>query len=297
MAITEKQVLNDYYSIHIGGLLLMYPCFKWVFDGNCTVWTIGHALNYLLEGCDTMLTKEQLASLQKQLEERKEQLTNKLADKEEETMQDSVGELSTYDNHPADLGTELFERGRDLALEEHDQDELNKIDAALQAMEDGTYGICEVSGKHIPYERLEAIPTATTLMEYSEREVDIDRPVEEDILEPAHGNVFRHSNTAEIRDYQDSFQEVARYGTSETPADLRGDYENYESLYTDNDQNGGFPEDYESFTGSNITAQKREVFRTDEEKEYEETLNDTGTDAPFGDIPYKNRDSYTDEKK
>ncbi|MCE4051248.1 TraR/DksA C4-type zinc finger protein [Bacillus sp. Au-Bac7] len=243
-----------------------------------------------------MLTKEQLATLQKQLEDRKEQLTNRLDGKEEETMQDSVGELSTYDNHPADMGTELFERGRDLALEEHDQAELDNINSALKAIQDGTYGICEVSGKEIPYERLEAMPTATTLIEYSDRELNMDRPVEEDILEPAHGNVFRHSDTAEIRDYQDSFQEVARYGTSETPADLKGDYEDYDSLYSDNEQNGGFPEDYESFTASNITAQKREVYRSDEEKEYEDTLNDAGTDAPFGDVPYKNRDSYTDDK-
>ncbi|MEM5591840.1 hypothetical protein AAHH67_09065 [Niallia circulans] len=39
---------------------------------------------------------------------------------------ESVGELSSYDNHPADLGTELFEREKDSALEQHDQSELEK---------------------------------------------------------------------------------------------------------------------------------------------------------------------------
>ncbi len=251
-------------------------------------------LDYLKD-VTKMLTKEQISTLQKQLEEQKEQLTNRLNSKEEETMQDSVGELSTYDNHPADLGTELFERGRDLALEEHDQAELDKINAALQAIEDGSYGVCKVSGKEIPYERLEAIPTATTLKEYSDRENDQDRPVEEEILEPAHGNVFTHSDNAEIRDYEDSFQEVANYGTSETPSDLKGDYKDYNSLYTDNNPNDGFPEDYESFSANDATVQEKGIYRTDKEKEYENTLENSDVDAPFGDIPYKNRDSYIDD--
>ncbi|MFK4997354.1 hypothetical protein ACI2OX_06735 [Bacillus sp. N9] len=33
-------------------------------------------------------------------------------------------ELSMYDNHPADMGTELFERERDLALSVHAEAEL-----------------------------------------------------------------------------------------------------------------------------------------------------------------------------
>ncbi|WP_326847970.1 TraR/DksA family transcriptional regulator, partial [Bacillus safensis] len=33
-----------------------------------------------------------------------------------------------------------------------------EIDAALKRMEDGTYGICEKTGKEIPYERLKAVP-------------------------------------------------------------------------------------------------------------------------------------------
>ena len=42
---------------------------------------------------------------------------------------------------------------------------LAKIDRALQRIEEGTYGISEVSGKPIPIERLEAVPYATTLVD------------------------------------------------------------------------------------------------------------------------------------
>lgn len=41
---------------------------------------------------------------------------------------------------------------------------LAQIDNALARIEDGTYGVSEVSGKPIPIERLEALPYATTLV-------------------------------------------------------------------------------------------------------------------------------------
>ena len=42
---------------------------------------------------------------------------------------EASGELSSYDNHPGDLGTELFEREKDVALEIHEEDQLNEIEA------------------------------------------------------------------------------------------------------------------------------------------------------------------------
>src|SRR5699024_9392544 len=69
---------------------------------------------------------------------------------------DSVGELSSYDNHPGDMGTELYERGKDIALNEHVEHELEAINKALHAIEEGTYGICRVCSGDIPYDRLKA---------------------------------------------------------------------------------------------------------------------------------------------
>lgn len=76
------------------------------------------------------------------------------------SQKEAIGELSSYDNHPADLGTETYERGKDLALSEHAERELEEINAALHAMEEGTYGICKVCSMDIPYDRLLALPTA-----------------------------------------------------------------------------------------------------------------------------------------
>jgi RNA polymerase-binding transcription factor DksA len=62
--------------------------------------------------------------------------------------------------HPGDVATDLFERERDLGQLEQIERELREIDDALRRLDDGTYGVCEVCGRPIPDERLEAVPTA-----------------------------------------------------------------------------------------------------------------------------------------
>ena len=75
-------------------------------------------------------------------------------------------ELADYDvNHPADMATETFMREQDRALIQNARDILSRIDRALEKMEEGTYGICDKTGKPIPVERLEAIPYATLTVE------------------------------------------------------------------------------------------------------------------------------------
>jgi RNA polymerase-binding transcription factor DksA len=79
---------------------------------------------------------------------------------EEEAAQ--TGELTHYDQHPADQGSETFEREKDLAILESLEADLAEIEAALQRLDEGTYGIDEVTGEPIDPERLDAIPTART---------------------------------------------------------------------------------------------------------------------------------------
>ena len=62
--------------------------------------------------------------------------------------------------------TLAVERERDLALSAHAQQAVDEIDAALERLKNGTYGICVVSGKNIPKERLRAIPWAAERVEY-----------------------------------------------------------------------------------------------------------------------------------
>jgi DnaK suppressor protein len=75
---------------------------------------------------------------------------------------EQTGELASYDQHPADQGSETFEREKDLSILEGLEEELAEIEAALQRVDDGTYGIDEVTGEPIDAARLDAIPTART---------------------------------------------------------------------------------------------------------------------------------------
>lgn len=190
-----------------------------------------------------ILTEKQIAKLKKQLIEQKHALLkNQSVDEEfvdRGNLRDSIDELSTVDNHPADLATELYEREKDLSLKVHQEDELEKINAALEKIEKGTYGVCEVCKQPIPYDRLAAIPYTSFCIEHAEAKVvPSDRPVEEELLKPPVDNSFAARETeGAIQDYEDTFQIVAKYGTSETPSDFEGDIEDVNELYDD-------PEEY-----------------------------------------------------
>lgn len=80
----------------------------------------------------------------------------------DQTEADQTGELTHYDQHPADQGSETFERSKDLAILEGLEADLAEIEAALGRLDAGTFGIDEVTGEPIDPERLDALPTART---------------------------------------------------------------------------------------------------------------------------------------
>jgi len=64
-------------------------------------------------------------------------------------------------DHLADSASETFMRELDEGLEENAEHILGEIDAALERIEDGTYGLCADCGGPIGEERLLAVPYAT----------------------------------------------------------------------------------------------------------------------------------------
>jgi len=102
----------------------------------------------------------------------KERLENLVREREvegigPESETDSISELSSLDQHQGDTGTETFEREKDFSLLEQLEAEIGDLDAALRKIDDGTYGICEVCGKEIEPERLEAVPGTRTCIEHA----------------------------------------------------------------------------------------------------------------------------------
>ena len=75
-------------------------------------------------------------------------------------------EEPTYqDNHLGDVATATFEREMASSLEENSTRVLGEIDAALQRIDEGSYGLCVKCGRPIGVERLEALPWATLCLD------------------------------------------------------------------------------------------------------------------------------------
>jgi YteA family regulatory protein len=251
-----------------------------------------------------MLTTEQLASLRLNLLKEKEELTERLDQNDHYGLErghfhESMGELSSYDNHPADEGTELYEREKDIALNEHSEDQLKNIDKALEAMENGSYGKCEVCGQDISFERLEALPNTLYCKEHSpDQVVSHDRPVEEDVLKPDFGKFDMDEKDETVAfDAEDSWQTVAQWGTSDTPSDLAFSEDNFQDIYAESDENIGYVEDFENFVGNDIYGNEIKVYPNAQHEQYENALDEEGIMTSFGDLPAYEHDPYVDDNE
>lgn len=187
------------------------------------------------------------------------------------SFRDSTGELSGIDNHPADSGTEMFERSKDLALLEKEAFRLDRVEAALERMDTGEYGRCVACGKFIPIERLEALPTAIYCIEHEPRqEPSNNRPVEEEFLTPPFGRTSLDEKEGQNGfDGEDAWQIVESWGSSNSPAMAEGNQiEDYDHMSIEADENDGFVEPLESFLATDITGHNVTVVRNHAYRQY-----------------------------
>ena len=78
------------------------------------------------------------------------------------SLDEEVEEIAaTSDNHLAETATATLGREIDYTLGENSEQVLADIDAALQRIDDGTFGTCVNCGQEIPLQRLEAYPAAS----------------------------------------------------------------------------------------------------------------------------------------
>lgn len=164
------------------------------------------------------------------------------------SIRDSTGELSNYDNHPADGGTDTFDRSKDIGLKDHAKTILVMIEDALEKVESGRYGHCDSCGEEIGGERLEAMPYSTFCFECkskSESRVGTNahnsRPIEETVIRDMHKSDYMSTEKDDeslIYDGEDAWQEVARYGTANTPSDIAGATRSENSYIESNEEHG-----------------------------------------------------------
>ncbi|MFT8317201.1 MAG: hypothetical protein ABF651_02865 [Sporolactobacillus sp.] len=188
--------------------------------------------------------------IKKRLINRKNDLLKKLkSDQETADELGSVadiasGELSAYDNHPADSASQLYEREKDLAFDKRFRDELKDIEDALNKIERGTYGRDEQTGEKIPMARLEALPTARTIVGRAPKKHSFkERPTEESVIaamEKASITNFAENNF----DQENAFDLVSSYN------DMPMIFE--DAPYQDDEEGIGFVEDIEAIAATGI---------------------------------------------
>ena len=86
------------------------------------------------------------------------ELRNLVLSRQNGQVRDATEEQPSFSLHMADAGTDSFDRDLALSRISAEQDALYEIDEAINRIRDGTYGICELTGKRIEAKRLAAIP-------------------------------------------------------------------------------------------------------------------------------------------
>lgn len=133
---------------------------------------------------------------------------------------EAVGALSAYDNHPADLASDTFNRELDLGLTAGLNRQLDQVKRAEEKIAEGSYGYCDRCGQPIGPQRLEAEPQAVLCWSCQNlQEEPYVGPVSEVSVVPyPWGKRPRRQDMVEP-DGEDFWQAVARWGSSNSPQD------------------------------------------------------------------------------
>jgi RNA polymerase-binding transcription factor DksA len=114
-----------------------------------------------------MLSSEDLDHYRQLLDQQRDKLHERIR-----TLERAIASPDAYDEAMEDRGDDaVFLQERDSAWDKlaFTRDELSQVEKALGRIADGTYGLSEVSGQPIPRKRLDALPTATTLVDETPR--------------------------------------------------------------------------------------------------------------------------------
>jgi RNA polymerase-binding protein DksA len=114
------------------------------------------------------LSARELEHFRELLLQKRRDLVGDMSQMEREALRSAGGSnLSNLPLHMADMGTDNYEQEFTLGLVEKDRNVLREINQALAKIQDGSYGICEGTGKPISKVRLEAQPWARYSIEFA----------------------------------------------------------------------------------------------------------------------------------
>jgi len=118
---------------------------------------------------NTELDENFIAKQKERLQSLREELLRirRGAEEDERTRGEQDGDFTEYDS--GDISRDIFDREVDATIAEQVEQRLEIVERALQKIEEGTYGLSDVSGDPIPRGRLEAVPEAIRTVEEQQR--------------------------------------------------------------------------------------------------------------------------------
>jgi RNA polymerase-binding transcription factor DksA len=121
------------------------------------------------------LTADDLKQFRQLLLSKRREVLSALDAMETEALRTDSGETSNMPIHMADIGSDAYEQDLKLGISASERERIMEIDAALQRIIDGTYGICELSGKAIRKARLRAKPWARMTIDSAREQESLGR--------------------------------------------------------------------------------------------------------------------------
>lgn len=103
-----------------------------------------------------------------------QQMLNDIEKKGKETLSDMTGDAENFAD-PADRASHESDRSFTLRLRDRERKLIRKVQAALNRIEDGSYGICEECGDDISVKRLKARPVTTLCIQCKSRQEEDER--------------------------------------------------------------------------------------------------------------------------
>ena len=185
-----------------------------------------------------MLSKKKIRHFEKQLRTQLMEVSGDLGQTHdlgsERSLRDVTKELSAYDNHPADLGSETYEQEKDLGLANAFRVRQAAIEEALERIKMGKYGVCRDCGRPIDEERLEAVPYVATCINCQQKAENSNElrylPVEEELLSPPSPARSSRMKMTRLPDGEDAGSST-RWGLRSRPR-IPGNII-YEEMYSD----------------------------------------------------------------
>jgi len=172
----------------------------------------------------------------------------------------SPTELSAYDNHPAEIASELYETEHNNALRVHTEQLLKDINDAIMRLNKGTYGKCAFCGKDIGEERLTAIPYTRLCIDCEkDRQSEVEarrgmRPNEEIVMEAIQGKAPLVWHAHKESEGMDQLYDLMKYGSADSPQDV-GRNRDLEGFYTNDIDTQGIVDEMDKISNEQYKRQ------------------------------------------